>query len=46
MGLNEKVVRQQILKARKFTKKDLLKQDSKSKRRKNLPLILLTIQPI
>ena len=28
---NEKVVRQQILKARKFNKKDLLNQDSKTK---------------
>ena len=30
-GYNEKVVRQQILKARKFTRKDLLNQDSKTK---------------
>ena len=30
-GYNEKVVRQQILKARKFTRKDLLNQDFKTK---------------
>ena len=30
-GYKEKVVRQQILKARKFTRKDLLNQDSKTK---------------
>ena len=35
-GYNEKVVRQQILKARKFTRKDLLNQDSKTKRRNKL----------
>ena len=35
-GFNEKVVTQQILKARKFTRKDLLKQDSKTKRRNKL----------
>ena len=39
-GYNEKVVRQQILKARKFTREDLLRGDT------NLSLILLTIQPI
>ena len=39
-GYNEKVVRQQILKARKFTREDLLRRDT------NLSLILLTIQPI
>ena len=33
---NEKVVRQQILKARKFTRKDLLNQDSKTNRRNKL----------
>ena len=32
-GYNEKVVRQQILKARKFTSKNLLNQDSKTKGR-------------
>ena len=30
-GYNEKFVRQQILKAKKFTRKDLLSQDSKTK---------------
>ena len=35
-GYNEKVVRQQILKARKFTRKDLLNQDSKTKGRNKL----------
>ena len=35
-GYNEKVVRQQILKARKFTRKDLLIQDSKTKGRNKL----------
>ena len=44
-GYNEKVVRQQILKARKFTRKDLTKI-SKLKGKINLSLILLTIQPI
>ena len=39
-GYNEKVVRQQILKARKFTREDLLRGET------NLSLILLTIQPI
>ena len=39
-GYNEKVVRQQILKARKFTREDLLRGDT------NLSLILLTIRPI
>ena len=37
-GYNEKVVRQQILKARKFTTKDLLNQDSKTKGETNLSL--------
>ena len=32
-GYNEKVVRQQILKARKFTREDLFNQDSKTKGR-------------
>ena len=45
-GYHEKVVRQQILKARKFTRKDLLNQDSKTCGETNLSLILLTIQPI
>ena len=31
-GYNEKVVRKQLLKARKFTRKDLLNQNSKTKR--------------
>ena len=44
--LNETFVRQQILKARKFTRKGLLNQDSKTKGRNKLVLILLTIQPI
>ena len=35
-GYNEKAVRQQILKARKFTRKDLLNQDSKTKARSKL----------
>ena len=35
-GYNEKVVRQQILKARKFTRKDLPNQDSKTKGRNKL----------
>ena len=35
-GYNEKVVRQQILKARKFTREDLLNQDSKTKGRNKL----------
>ena len=35
-GYNEKVVRQQILKVRKFTRKDLLNQDSKTKGRNKL----------
>ena len=35
-GCNEKVVRQQILKARKFTWKDFLNQDSKTKGRNKL----------
>ena len=33
---NEKVIRQQILKARKFTRKDLLNQDSETKGRNKL----------
>ena len=33
IGYNEKVVRKQILKTRKFTRKDLLNQYSKTKRR-------------
>ena len=44
-GYKEKVVKQQLLKARKFTWKDLLNQDSKT-RGGDLSLILLTIQPI
>ena len=35
-GYNEKVVWKQILKARKFTKEDLLNQDSKTRRRNKL----------
>ena len=35
-GYNEKVVRQQILKARKFTREDLLNQDFKTKERNKL----------
>ena len=35
-GYNEKMVRQQILKARKFTREDLLNQDSKTKGRNKL----------
>ena len=35
-GYNENVVRQQILKARKFTREDLLNQDSKTKGRNKL----------
>ena len=35
-GYNEIVVRQQILKATKFTRKDLLNQDSKTKGRNKL----------
>ena len=36
LGYNEKLVRQQILKARKFTRKDLLNQNSKTKWRNKL----------
>ena len=35
-GYNEKVVKQQILKAKKFTRKDLFNQDSKAKERNKL----------
>ena len=35
-GYNEKVVRQQILKVRKFTREDLLNQDSKTRGRNKL----------
>ena len=37
-GYNEKLVTQQILKAREFTRKDLLNQDSQSKWRNKLVL--------
>ena len=43
-GCDEKVVRQQILKARKFTRKDLLNQDSKTKGR-NKPVFNFTYHP-
>ena len=36
---NEKVLRQQILKARKFTRKDLLNQGSKTKERNKHKLV-------
>ena len=35
-GYNKKVVRQQIVKTRKFTRKDILNQDSKTKGRNKL----------
>ena len=35
-GYNEKVVKQQILKARNFTREDLLNQDSKTKGEKQI----------
>ena len=35
-GYNEKMIRQQVLKARKFTREDLLNQDSRTKGRNKL----------
>ena len=45
-GYNEKVVRQQILKARAFTRKIYLTKIPKLRGETNLYLILLTTQPI